>query len=109
LTKINSLRHNIGQMSSIDKRIEALCNLDSKTLQSIRVPIHADREDEKCFLCNGKITKQDSILPNVVFESIMGHVSHGECLEYAQKKYPNIPITQLERKIVRIKVEQSKL
>lgn len=64
--------------------------------------------DEKCFFCNSKITKNDITPPNQVYDTQNGEiVSHGKCLEYVLKKYPQVPISQLEGQIVRIKVDQS--
>ncbi len=58
--------------------------------------------DEKCDLCNTKITKEDVTLPNQVFEN-KNYVVHGNCLEYCLKKYPRVPFTDLMGKIVRVK------
>ncbi len=63
-------------------------------------------QDEKCYFCNLKITKNDTIPPNIVYESGKNkeNVSHGRCLEYVTKKYPLVPFTKLQGKIVGTKV-----
>ena len=118
-------------MSSIDQRINQIeksdsisymidpkiySNLPEKLKQEIRkIDPDSDRYqsiDRPCFFCKHKITKQDAAPPNEVFDSKLDGEeisAHGKCLEYVLQKYPEVPMTELEGKIIRVRVDQSVL
>lgn len=60
---------------------------------------------KKCFFCGTFITRSDITPPNECFESSQDHITHGNCLNYVLKKFPDVPMLQLENKIVRMRVE----
>lgn len=93
----------ITQEKSYQQRIKLLNNFDSKFLDEIRKPV-IKYVGEKCFFCNNEITKEDTILPNVIYDSHKNHISHGNCLNYAKLHYNNIPISQMGGMIIRTKV-----
>ncbi|MDA8040861.1 MAG: hypothetical protein MPJ22_00365 [Pirellulales bacterium] len=60
---------------------------------------------KKCFFCKTKITKKDVTPPNECAESSLGHVTHGNCLNYIMAKYHDKRMVDLEGKVVRMRVE----
>lgn len=112
-------------MSSIDQRIQTIkkdlrsdgvgytidpktwINLPEKLKNKLREIDPNSRAvsliGEKCFFCKHEITKRDVTPPNQVYDSQLGHTCHGKCLDYIIKKYPQVPMNQLEGQIVRVK------
>ena len=64
--------------------------------------------DEKCNFCHGIITERER-RAGLELKSSFGHIAHRDCLEYVMHKYPNVPITELEGKINRTRVELTTL
>ena len=63
--------------------------------------------DKKCFFCRTKIKKEDVTPPNECAESQLGHVAHVNCLKFIMEKYPTVPMSELEGKVGRLRVEGS--
>lgn len=63
----------------------------------------------RCYFCKNVLTKRDVCHPNIIYQSSKYEdlVSHGKCLAYTMEKYPDVPYTDLEGKIVRTKVDLS--
>lgn len=92
-------RSKYSSLSEHDKQLIRKIHPDSDAYQNL---------DQKCVFCSSKITKKDMTLPNIVYDSAAG-AAYGDCLQFVLKKYPDIPVNQLEGKIARIRVEQSNI
>lgn len=107
MIKIFSIDDRIKQIVSTKnkyEKVKMLNQFDSKTLEKIRQPI-MKYVGEFCHFCTNEITKEDTILPNIVYDSTQGHIAHGDCLNYCLKKHPDIPLSQLEGSIKKEKVD----
>ena len=59
---------------------------------------------QKCFFCKDVFTLKDSMTKDKIWFSQLDHATHKECIEYIMKKYPKMPMAELEGKIERRRV-----
>lgn len=88
-----------SSMTELQKERTRILNQDSEAYQLV---------GRKCFFCGVKLEKKDVMPPSQSYESTIG-VSHGDCLKYVMKKYPNQHIEKFENKIIRMRVEGANL
>lgn len=56
---------------------------------------------KKCVFCRDTITNKDVMPPLGCYENTDGDPAHHTCLQYAMKKYPDVPLDHLKGKIQR--------